>query len=92
MQVNFYATLRQIVGSKTIEVSLEEGETIRQLLDRILELYPLLRPQLLDEHGNLHGHVHIIVGGRDVQFLEDSLDTELKPGDMISVFPAVGGG
>ncbi len=92
MKVNFFATLRQIVGGKTVEFPLEEGATVKQLLDEMIQKYPQLASELLDEQGKLYGHVHIFVNGRDSPFLEDGIDTVLKPDDNVSVFPAVGGG
>lgn len=92
MQVHFYATLRQIVGQKTVDIDIPEGSTVRDLIDEILELYPLLRKDLVDDGGNLYGHVHVLINGRDAPFLEDALETELRHEDTISVFPAVGGG
>ncbi len=92
MQVHFFATLRQIVGQKTVEIDLPEGSTVRQLIDEILRCYPLLRKELLDENEQLYGHVHVLVNGRDAPFLDDALETVLKPDDKITVFPAVGGG
>ncbi|MEW5872464.1 MAG: ubiquitin-like small modifier protein 1 [Chloroflexota bacterium] len=92
MLVNFYATLRQVVGGKSVNFELPAGTTVRQLLDEMLRRYPALRPELLDEHGNLYAHVHIFVNGRDTPFLENAMDTELMEEDTIGVFPAVGGG
>jgi len=92
MQVNFYATLRQIVGTKTVEFEVPEGSTVRQLLDEILRVYPALRPELVDAQGELYSYVHFFVNGRDVPYLEDRMETVLQADDKISVFPAVGGG
>lgn len=92
MLVKFYATLRQVVGSKSVDFDLPAGTTARQLLDEMLRRYPALRHELLDEQGNLYAHVHIFVNGRDAPFLENGMDTELFAGDTIGVFPAVGGG
>ena len=92
LQVNFYATLREITGTKTVVFEWEEGITAGILLERIFEQYPLLREQLLDQNGGLYGHVHFMVNGRDVRFLEKQLETALNAEDVISVFPAVGGG
>jgi sulfur-carrier protein len=92
MKVNFYATLREIVGTKTVEFDVPEGATIRQLLALLVERIPALRRELLDEQGELHGHIHFFVNGRDAPYLVDALDTVLKPIDVISVFPPVGGG
>jgi molybdopterin converting factor small subunit len=65
---------------------------VRQLLGEILRLYPALRRELLNDKGELYGHVHIIVNGRDVPYLQDQMETVLAADDVISVFPAVGGG
>ena len=58
----------------------------------MIRCYPALQQELLDGDGLLFGHVHIFVNGRDVPFLENTLDTRLSSSDIISVFPAVGGG
>ncbi len=92
MKVNFYATLRQIVGRKTIEFDLPEGVTASKLLEVIMERFPALRPELVDENGHLYRHVHFFVNGRDAPFLENKLDTIIKPADKIDIFPPVGGG
>jgi sulfur-carrier protein len=92
MKVNFYATLRAIAGAKTIDFSVNEGVTAQELLDAILERFPAMRKELLDADGHLFGHVHFFINGRDVQFLDGSLDRIIAPEDVINVFPAVGGG
>jgi molybdopterin synthase sulfur carrier subunit len=92
VKVNFFATLRQITGQKTVEFELAPGSSMRMLLDLVLQRFPLMRPELLDEHGNLYQHVHIFINGRDVPYIEDRLDTLIKPEDVINIFPAVGGG
>jgi molybdopterin synthase sulfur carrier subunit len=92
VKVNFYATLRQVVGRKTVEFSLPEGANIKQLVDEIVRGFPLLRRELINAEGELHGHVHVFINGRDSTFLSDGLNTEIFPDDVISIFPAVGGG
>lgn len=92
MQVNFFATLRAIVGQKTVDFNCPEGSTLGELVNQIVTRYPDLRRELLDENGNLYGHVHVFVNGRDVPFLENRLNTVLKLDDVVNVFPAVGGG
>jgi molybdopterin synthase sulfur carrier subunit len=92
MKVNFYSTLREIVGQKTVEIDLPENTTVRQLVEEIIRQYPLLERELVDERGNLYQHVHVFVNGRDVPFLVDRIDTQLSMADKISIFPAVGGG
>ncbi|MCJ7658384.1 MAG: MoaD/ThiS family protein [Anaerolineales bacterium] len=92
MKVHFYATLRQIVGKKTIEIPVEKQGTLQQLVDEVITRYPALSHEMVDEQGDLYGYVHVFVNGRDSRFLEDGLRTVVDPEDTVSMFPAVGGG
>ena len=92
MKVSFYATLRDIVGGKVVEIPVNHGVTAQELLDEIIAKFPALKEVLLQEDGQLYGHVHLFVNGRDVQFLADDLDTKIMPADEVTIFPAVGGG
>ena len=92
MKVNFYATLRDVVGQKTVDIDIPENATVRQLVDTVVERYPLLRDKLLNQEDNLWGHVHVFINGRDAPFLDDKMKTVIKSDDSISIFPAVGGG
>ncbi len=92
MVVNFYATLRQVVGHRQADIPLPAGSTLRQLITELVKSYPGLKKEMLDPQGNLYSHIHIFVNGRESSFLENSLDTILDPGDILSIFPPVGGG
>jgi len=92
MIVNYYATLRQVVGVRQVEFSLPQGGTLRQLIEEMVKCYPGLNREMLDRNGNLQSHIHIYVNGRDSTLLEGSLDTILATDDTISIFPPVGGG
>jgi len=92
MEINFFATLRQVVGQKTVEISLPDDSTVSQLLELVVEKFPRLRPELLDESGQLWGHVHLFINGRDAHYLDDMLLTVIKKNDKVDIFPAVGGG
>lgn len=91
MEVRFYATLRDVVGSRSVEVELRPGATVRELLTRLFEQFPNLEPRLLDEAGELRRSVNVFVNGRGVPHLE-GLDTKLQPDDEVSIFPPVAGG
>lgn len=92
MKVDFYATFRKVVGTKTVEFPLPEESTLRQLIVEIVHRYPPLLQELLDNEGELNRHVQIFVNGRNTPFLEHGLDTILSPEDTVSLFPAVAGG
>ena len=92
MKINFYATLRSIVGQKTVELLIEKGATVQDVLETIVESCPDLRAELMDENGQLLGHVHLFINGRDSPYLDNMMETQIKATDKIDVFPAVGGG
>ena len=42
MKVNFFATLRQVTGQKTIEFDLPDGITAQGVLDEVVARYPAM--------------------------------------------------
>lgn len=92
MQVNFYATYRQIVGGKAVDLPIPESITVRHLVDEIVRHYPKLRMELLDENGEPRRYVHVFVNGRDALHLAAGFDTRLEPDDTVNIFPPIAGG
>jgi molybdopterin synthase sulfur carrier subunit len=92
MKVTFYATLREIVGGRSVEFPAGPRLTAGELFEEVLRRYPGLRKELLDRNGELYGHVHFFVNGRDVRFSDGGWQTQLEDDDQVTIFPAVGGG
>jgi len=92
MKVNLYATFRQAVGAKSIDLDLPESTTVQEMLGELLEAHPRLSALLVNDSGQLVGHVHIFINGRDIQYLDDGIGTSLSSGDKIDIFPPVAGG
>jgi molybdopterin synthase sulfur carrier subunit len=92
MKINFYATLRAIVGQKTIQVDLPPVATARQLIDLVVADYPDLGPELLDENGDFRSHMKMFVNGREVVYLDNRFNYLMKSTDKVDIFPPVGGG
>jgi MoaD family protein len=78
----------QTGGRSTVSV---EGKTIGDILNELVAQYPGMGGQLLNEDGTLHRFVNVYVNDDDVRYL-DLLDTPVKPGDEVSILPAVAGG
>lgn len=92
MEIAFYATLREITGSKSVAFDLPDGSSVRDLLDRVVDRFPAMGEMLFDPGGDLYGHVHVFINGRDAPFLERALETPLARSDKVDIFPAIGGG
>lgn len=75
-------------GSKTFTV---EGATVRQAVENLLAVAPVMRGYLLDDQGALRHHVAAFVDGvvvRDKQ----SLSEPVGPGGEIYLVQALSGG
>jgi molybdopterin converting factor small subunit len=68
-----------------------EGATVSEVFTALLDQYPNLRGNLLDDAGGLHKFVNVYKDDDDIRYLE-GLDTKLADGDVISILPAVAGG
>lgn len=91
MKVRLFATLRQVAGTKEVEVDLEAGATVRHALERLVDLYPNLKEEIFTERGELQSSVIILLKGRNIG-LEEGLDTVLGKDDYLAIFPPVAGG
>jgi len=92
MKINFFATLRDIAGGKSVEFDVNYGITAKELLDIVIERFPPMKKELIHPDGHMYGHVHFFINGRDVQFLEEEFQTKIMEPDVVNIFPAVGGG
>jgi molybdopterin synthase sulfur carrier subunit len=92
MQINFYATLRPIVGARTVQFDLAEGLSVGEIVTAVVTRFPPLRKELLNAEGNLYQHVHVFINGRDAPYLPEGVETLIQAGDTIDIFPAVAGG
>jgi sulfur-carrier protein len=91
MRVKLYATLRDLLGCKEIDVEACEGETMRHVLRRLSAAYPALGQKLWDGDENLSGLVTVLLNGRMLAFV-GGLDAPVHPTDDVKLFPPVGGG
>jgi len=88
--VRFYTTLRELTGEKQIEVI---GDTLAVVVEKVVEKYgSKFRDALLDKDTDrIKSFYGILVNGVRVN-LREGLNVEVKDGDVIAIFPPVGGG
>ncbi len=68
-----------------------EAADINQMLAELERQHPGIKERLCDGEGKLRRFVNIYVNEEDIRFLQGQ-DTALKPGDDISIIPAIAGG
>ena len=68
-----------------------DGATVGDVFTSLIEQYPGLRANLLDDGGGLHKFVNVYKDDDDIRYLE-GLDTKVADGDVLSILPAVAGG
>ena len=87
--VRLPAQLRTLVGGAA-EITVEAG-TVRDDINAVELLHPGIAGRVLDDQGGLRRFVNVFVADEDVRFL-NGLDTQLSPGQTVSLIPAVAGG
>lgn len=92
MKVNFYATLRQMAGQKTVDLDLPAGATLQDALAAVLAICPGVRSHLVDSQGELRGHIHLLLDRQDVHFLPQGMNTPVQPVSEVDLYPPIGGG
>ena len=79
--VKFFATLRQITRERETEVA---GATVAEVLDNLAAAY----------EGKLERYVNVstvLVNNKNIRYLKGE-KTRLKPDDVVSIYPPLGGG
>ncbi|MFB3077886.1 MAG: ubiquitin-like small modifier protein 1 [Lysobacterales bacterium] len=87
--VQIPTALRPQVGN---QASLEmAGGTVKEILAALKGQYPELGQRLYKSDNELNRFINIYLNDEDIRFLQN-LDTPVKPGDELSIVPAIAGG
>ncbi len=92
VKVRFFTLLRLDLGIREIDIEINDNKKLIEIL-KIVESKtpkPFLH-KLIDEKGELLNSAIILVNGKNVHHLA-KLDTIIKDGDEIDIFPPGGGG
>ncbi|SNR30942.1 ubiquitin-like small modifier protein 1 [Halorubrum vacuolatum] len=90
LELRFFATFREAVGTKTLPYETADGATVGDVLRDLEAEYADLEDRLIVD-GGLAPHINVLKNGREVLHL-DGLETSLADGDRLAVFPPVAGG
>lgn len=78
----------QVGNQESVSVS---GASIKEVLATLTGQYPELGKRLYKGENELNRFINVYVNDEDIRFLEN-LDTPVKPGDEVSIVPAIAGG
>jgi len=89
VKVQIPAPLRSLTeGAAEVEV---DATNVQGVIDALEGKYKGIKSRLCDEDGRLRSYVRVFVNGEDARGLGDA-KAPLKPGDSVSIVPAIAGG
>jgi molybdopterin converting factor small subunit len=94
VKVRVPSQLRQLVGGAAtvvVDAGAAEPPTVAAVLDALAVDHPALERRVRDELGRTRVHVNVFVDADNVRDL-DGLTTSIRPGQELSVIPAISGG
>lgn len=91
VEFEFYATLRDAVGEKTVVRELEAGTSVETALHAVAEEYNGLESLVFRANGAVRPNVTVAVNGEPMN-RTDPADIELADGDTVVLSPGVSGG
>ena len=89
-----YLTLRKAMGNKAAIDMEASSATLRSVLADLADRFGHDFSELMfdPKTQELSTHMKVLVNGRHFKYLPNRLDTELKDGDEVALFPPVAGG
>ena len=92
MEVRLFANLREFAGQRAVVEEAPSGASVGEVLQKICERFGAkFRQQIMDKRGQPNENVKVLLNGHNIVFLNGT-ETRLKDGDVIAIFPPVGGG
>jgi molybdopterin converting factor small subunit len=93
VKVRSIALIRTLLGKEQVDLSLPEGSTVQDVMDRLTEMGDPKLASYLEEpkEKSAHAALRIMVNGRDITVLHGR-DTVVAEGDDVLVFIPIAGG
>jgi len=95
IKVKSYLNVEKMLGSlNAVAVDDNDAVTLRKLLDHLTLRFgkELADEIFVPDTGEIVDHLMLLVNGRNYRVLAEGLDTRLKDGDEVTLFPPAAGG
>ena len=84
-----FTSLRALTGIRETQL---KAEIVQEVIDILSNQFgDKFRKMVLESDGSLKSYFHVLVNGRHVR-LQQGLQTPLSEGDVVAIFPPIGGG
>ncbi|MFW6317080.1 MAG: ubiquitin-like small modifier protein 1 [Halorubrum sp.] len=90
--MKLFADLAEVAGEKHVDLDLDDGATVTDVVEALVETHPALGDRILDEDGTLQGHFNVLRNGANVFATADGMETTVETDDELALFPPVSGG
>ncbi len=90
IMIKFFGPFRELFGGRERRIDFPSGKPLHLLLERLCDT-PERQRQAYAKTGGLSPHVVVMINGKPVPN-PDGLDIPLQDGDVIAIFPFLGGG
>jgi MoaD family protein len=93
VKVQYFASLREIIGLREEILDLQENDDVRRLLEFLVDRHGTkLKEYIFDAKvGTPKQYLQFIIDGKSISTLQ-GLETKLHDGSTFAVIPPVGGG
>ena len=93
VNIQYFASARELVGTKEETVELGDNSTVKSLLDLLVKIHgERLRDYLYDlKTGQLRSSIQFLIGDKPVS-MTGGMSTVLPDGVVFAIIPPVGGG
>ncbi len=90
IKVKFFSILREAFDAEEEEVELKSGSNILNLLNMLCDS-PHRRETIFGDSSEPKTYIQIFKNGKPIKSF-DGIQTKLKEGDTVAIFPAIFGG